>query len=121
MTFRTIGRELLGYVIRISSLCKIIIVTTVARVRGIVVVTIMAGSDEKPEDFAQEIILLNEYGLSPQAALAAAADHARAYLGLPPFAVGAAADVVLFNTDPRQNLNVLRQPSAIISNGVMLS
>ena len=44
MTFRTIGRELLGYVIRISSLCKIIIVTTVARVRGIVVVTIMAGS-----------------------------------------------------------------------------
>ena len=84
-------------------------------------VIIMAGSDEKPEDFAQEIILLNEYGLSPQAALAAAADHARAYLGLPAFAVGATADVVLFNTDPRQNLNVLRQPSAIISNGVILS
>ena len=44
MTFRTIGWELLGYVIRISSLCKIIIVTTIACVRGIVVVTIMAGS-----------------------------------------------------------------------------
>ena len=43
MTFRTIGRELLGYVIRISSLCEIIIVTTIARIGCIIVIAIMTG------------------------------------------------------------------------------
>lgn len=43
MTFCTIGRELLGYVIRICCLSEIIVVTTVTCVGGIVVIAVMTG------------------------------------------------------------------------------
>ena len=83
-------------------------------------VTVLAGSDEQPAAFAREVALLHEYGLSPEEALAAASDSARAYLGFPSFEEGAPADIVLFDRDPRVDLNELAQPRAVVARGKVL-
>ncbi len=81
-------------------------------------VTIMAGTDEHPNDFAGEVCKLRAYGLSPRAALLAAADGARAFLGLSEWQAGAPVEVVLFDDDPRESLDVLARPVAVVAQGV---
>lgn len=80
-------------------------------------VTLLVGTDEKPDEFVHEVQLMHEYGVSPKAALVAATDGARAYFGLPSIAEGAPADVVLFNDDPRDDLGHLAAPVAVIAGG----
>jgi imidazolonepropionase-like amidohydrolase len=78
-------------------------------------VTIMAGTDEHPNDFAGEVRKLHDYGLSTRAALHAAADAARAFLGLSAWQEGAPAEVALFEDDPREQLEVLGEPVAVVA------
>src|SRR5581483_10128502 len=49
--------------------------------------------------------------------LAAGSSSARAYLGHPGLVVGAAADVVTYHDDPREDLSALRRPAAIVRRG----
>ena len=78
-------------------------------------VTIMAGTDEHPNDFVGEVCKLHDYGLSTRAALRAASDTGRAFLGLPAWQEGAPANVVLFDNDPRERLGVLGKPVAVLA------
>jgi imidazolonepropionase-like amidohydrolase len=77
-------------------------------------VTVMVGTDEHPNDYADEVSLLCEFGLSSKKALAATSDQARAYLRLPVFGDGATTGVVLFDDDPRERMEVLGKPSAVV-------
>jgi imidazolonepropionase-like amidohydrolase len=81
-------------------------------------VMVLAGSDEAPHGaLAREVARLREFGLSARAAIAAASTTTRAYLGLPGFAAGAPADVVTFAADPRERLDVLARPAAVVFDG----
>lgn len=81
-------------------------------------VPLLAGTDELPAGaLAQEVAHLHDYGLTPTQALAAASTAARAYLGLPAFALGAPADLVTFDRDPRSDLATLAAPCAILFDG----
>jgi imidazolonepropionase-like amidohydrolase len=81
-------------------------------------VTVLAGSDEAPHGaITREVARLHEFGLSARAAIAAASITPRAYLGLPGGAAGAPADVVTFASDPRERLDVLAHPAAIVFDG----
>ena len=56
---------------------------------------------------------------SPEYALGAGSWRARSWLGRPDrLAEGAPADVVIFDRDPRVDLGVLMQPTAVILRGV---
>ena len=80
-------------------------------------VPIMVGTDEHPEDYVGEVALLHAFGLSVTAALAAASTTARSYLGLPSMSEGTPADVVLFDQDPRMNLDALKHPAMVLMGG----
>lgn len=81
-------------------------------------VPLLAGTDELPHGaLAQEIAILQRYGLTPRQAIAAASTTAREFLRLPGFASDAPADLVLFDTDPRHDLSVLARPSAVVFGG----
>ncbi|MBK9712033.1 MAG: amidohydrolase family protein [Kouleothrix sp.] len=81
-------------------------------------VTVLAGSDEAPHGaLAREIVRLCQFGMSARGALAAASTDARAYLGLPPLGAGAPADVVTFAADPRERLDALAKPAAVLFAG----
>jgi imidazolonepropionase-like amidohydrolase len=85
-------------------------------------VTILAGSDTiPPADFWQEIATLHRYGLDPQTALASATTTARAYLGLPDLDEGSPADIVLYETDPRNDPEILQRPSLVMVAGEILA
>lgn len=64
-----------------------------------------------------EIVALNEMGLSASDALGAASWQARGWLGFRGIEEGAAADVVVYDTDPRTDLATLRTPSRIVLRG----
>jgi imidazolonepropionase-like amidohydrolase len=53
-------------------------------------------------------------------AIGAASWTARRYLGLPGLEPGAPADLVVYGTDPRRDLDVLRQPAMIILGGQLI-
>lgn len=81
-------------------------------------VTVLAGTDAAGAGtLAEEIALLAELGMTPHDALAAGSSSARAYLGHPGLVVGAAADVVTYHDDPREDLSALRRPAAIVRRG----
>lgn len=81
-------------------------------------VPVLAGSDEAPHgSLVREIARLQEFGLAPAQAIAAASTAVRAYLGLPAFGRGAPADLVTYAADPRADLGVLAQPAAIMFGG----
>jgi imidazolonepropionase-like amidohydrolase len=81
-------------------------------------VTVLAGTDDLPHgNVVAEIVQLARAGLPPDGALGAACWTARAFLGLPGFDDGARADVVVFDADPRTDLEVLRHPSRILVAG----
>ena len=69
---------------------------------------------------ADEVRALHAAGLPAEAALAAASWSARAWLGLPCIEDGAPADVVVYETDPRSDLEVLRRPQRMVLRGKVL-
>jgi imidazolonepropionase-like amidohydrolase len=66
---------------------------------------------------ADEVCALHAAGLPAEAALAAASWGARQWLGLPCISEGAPADVVVYDTDPRADLDTLRRPQRMVLRG----
>jgi imidazolonepropionase-like amidohydrolase len=66
---------------------------------------------------AQEMLALHRIGLSNDAVLAAGSWAARSWLGLPGLVEGASADFVVYDTDPRLDLEVLTAPKRIVIRG----
>jgi imidazolonepropionase-like amidohydrolase len=64
-----------------------------------------------------EVRALHEAGLPREAALGAASWAARGWLGLPCIEEGAPADVVVYDADPRPDLDVLARPVRMILRG----
>jgi imidazolonepropionase-like amidohydrolase len=69
---------------------------------------------------ADEVRALHAAGLPAEAALAAASWDARDWLGLPCIEEGALADVVVYDIDPRADLDTLRRPQRMILRGVVV-
>jgi imidazolonepropionase-like amidohydrolase len=83
-------------------------------------VTVLAGTDagQGPHGrIIEQIELLASGGMPARDALAAGSWIARRYLGLQGFERGAFADLVLYDEDPANDLEVLRRPSRIVLNG----
>ena len=66
---------------------------------------------------ADEVRALHEAGLPAEAALAAASWAARRWLGLSCIEEGAPADLVVYDTDPRADLDTLQRPQRMILRG----
>jgi len=66
---------------------------------------------------AAEVRALHGAGLPAEAALAAASWAAREWLGLPGIEEGAPADLVVYETDPRRDLDVLQRPQRLLLRG----
>jgi imidazolonepropionase-like amidohydrolase len=66
---------------------------------------------------ADEVRALHAAGLPAEAAVAAASWSARAWLGLPCIEEGAPADVVVYETDPRADLDTLQRPQRMVLRG----
>lgn len=81
-------------------------------------VVVLAGTDSRPHGgIAEEVRALVAAGVSPHQALAAASWSARSYLGLPGLVEGGPADAVVFEKDPRTDLDQLDAPQAVIVRG----
>jgi imidazolonepropionase-like amidohydrolase len=70
---------------------------------------------------ADEIVALHEAGLPAEAALAAGSWGARRWLGHAGVEDGAPADLLVYETDPRADLGVLRSPVRIVLRGRILA
>ncbi|MBY3554452.1 amidohydrolase family protein [Modestobacter lapidis] len=70
---------------------------------------------------AEEIRALHAAGLPAEAALAAGSWAARSWLGLPGIEEGAPADLVVYGTDPRTDLDTLQRPQRVILRGQIVS
>ena len=68
-----------------------------------------------------EVLELARAGLSPVEALSAACWSARAWLGRDALPEGASADLLVLDGDPREDLRVLRTPSAVVLRGARWS
>jgi imidazolonepropionase-like amidohydrolase len=68
---------------------------------------------------ADEVRELHAAGLTRTAALSAAAWGARAWLGRPGLEEGAPADLVVYDADPRRDLDVLAQPKRVVLRGLL--
>ena len=66
---------------------------------------------------ADEVRALHAAGLPAEEALAAASWRARSWLGLPCIEEGAPADVVVYDADPRADLDSLQRPQRMILRG----
>jgi imidazolonepropionase-like amidohydrolase len=66
---------------------------------------------------ADEVRALHAAGLPAEAALAAASWSAREWLGLPGIEEGAPADLVVYDTDPRKDLDSLQRPQRTVLRG----
>jgi imidazolonepropionase-like amidohydrolase len=69
---------------------------------------------------ADEIRALHSAGLPAEAALAAGSWAARDWLGLPGIDEGAEADLVVYDTDPRADLDVLARPQRMVLRGALV-
>jgi imidazolonepropionase-like amidohydrolase len=79
-------------------------------------VTLLTGTDERPHGtVAAEAAALVRYGVPAPAVVAAATR--RGYFGLPALDVGAPADLVTFERDPRVAIEALAEPAAIVAGG----
>jgi imidazolonepropionase-like amidohydrolase len=70
---------------------------------------------------ADEVHALHAAGLPAEAALAAASWGARRWLGLSCIEEGAPADLVVYDTDPRADLDTLRRPQRMLLRGRLVS
>jgi imidazolonepropionase-like amidohydrolase len=66
---------------------------------------------------ADEIAALHAAGLPADAALGAGSWAARRWLGRPTLVPGARADLVVYRSDPRADLSVLREPALVMLRG----
>ncbi|SNT11956.1 Imidazolonepropionase [Asanoa hainanensis] len=81
-------------------------------------VTLLAGTDSRPHGrIADEIRTIAKAGVRAHDALATGSWAARAYLGLPGLEPGAPADAVVYAEDPREDLDQLDKPLAVILRG----
>jgi imidazolonepropionase-like amidohydrolase len=64
-----------------------------------------------------EIVALNEMGMTASDAIGSASWAARSWLGYRGIEEGAAADVIAYDQDPRIDLNALRHPSRVVLRG----
>ena len=69
---------------------------------------------------ADEMLRLHAAGMARLDVLAAGSWGARAWLGLPAITEGALADLVVYESDPRDDLRVLKAPSRIILRGAVI-
>jgi len=76
-----------------------------------------AGGGIEHGRIGDEVRALHEAGLPAEAALAAASWSARSWLGLPCIEEGAPADLVVFDADPRADLDVLSRPGRTLLGG----
>ncbi|HLS39811.1 MAG TPA: amidohydrolase family protein [Ornithinicoccus sp.] len=67
---------------------------------------------------AQEVEALTHAGLTPLEAIGAATWAAREWLGRPGIAEGESADLVVYRSDPREDVRVLAEPHRVILRGV---
>ena len=70
---------------------------------------------------ADEIRALHTAGLPAEAALAAGSWAAREWLGLPGLVEGAPADLVVYDADPRADLDVLQRPQLTVLRGRLVA
>jgi len=76
-----------------------------------------AGGGIQHGRIADEIAALHRVGMSTTDAIGAASWNAREWLGFPSLSEGAAADIVVYDEDPRENLDALRSPRMIMLRG----
>jgi imidazolonepropionase-like amidohydrolase len=70
---------------------------------------------------AREMLLLHELGgMAPLDVLRAGSWGAREWLGFPGLVEGGLADLVVYATDPREDLAALLQPARIVLRGRVL-
>ncbi|MBM2617598.1 amidohydrolase family protein [Actinoplanes sp. LDG1-06] len=69
---------------------------------------------------AEEMLILEEAGLPAEEILASASWRAREWLGFPGLVEGGLADLVVYETDPRADLRVVRAPSRIVLKGKVI-
>ncbi|WP_447036627.1 amidohydrolase family protein [Streptomyces sp. DSM 118878] len=70
---------------------------------------------------AAEVAELTRAGIPPVAALSATTWGARTWLGRPGLTEGAPADLVVYGTDPREDVKVLATPRRVILNGKVVA
>ncbi len=70
---------------------------------------------------AAEVRALHGAGLPAEAALAAASWSARAWLGLGGIEEGAPADLVVYDADPRADLDTLQRPQLMVLRGRVIA
>ena len=80
-------------------------------------VPVLAGTDTAGT-IVREVALLAEHGMAPAAALAAATTTGYRFLGEPFDQPGRPATLVTYQDDPREDLEVLSSPSAVLIDGV---
>jgi imidazolonepropionase-like amidohydrolase len=80
-------------------------------------VTILAGTDFAPGTIFDEIIALHKFGLDTASAIATATSIPRAFLNQPNLNEGESADFVLYEKDPRLDLEFMRNPNLIVAGG----
>jgi imidazolonepropionase-like amidohydrolase len=76
-----------------------------------------AGGGIEHGRIAEEVRALAAAGLPAESALGAASWAARSWLGLPCIEEGAPADVVVYDADPRADLDVLARPVLTLLRG----
>ncbi|MFJ5988295.1 amidohydrolase family protein [Lentzea sp. NPDC092896] len=76
-----------------------------------------AGGGIQHGRIVDEIVALHGVGMSALDAIGAASWGAREWLGFPSLTEGAAADIVVYDEDPRENLETLRTPRMIMLRG----
>ena len=76
-----------------------------------------AGGGIEHGSIGAEVRALHQAGLPPEAALAAASWSARTWLGLGCIEEGAPADVVVYDADPRTDLDTLQRPQRMVLRG----
>ncbi|MGH3656956.1 MAG: amidohydrolase family protein [Micromonosporaceae bacterium] len=70
---------------------------------------------------AEEMLLLEQAGMSATEVLAAASWGAREWLGFPGLVEGGLADLVVYPSDPRRDLRVVRNPSRVVLKGRIIA
>ena len=88
-----------------------------ARDRG---VTVLAGTDLPVGALVDEIAWLADAGLDAHEAGRAACWTARRTLGLPRLREGDRADLIWFDRDPREDLELLRSPGLVVIDGEVI-
>ncbi|WP_306747501.1 amidohydrolase family protein [Saccharothrix yanglingensis] len=76
-----------------------------------------AGGGIEHGRIVDEVQALRRVGMTAERALGAASWAAREWLGFPSLTEGAAADVVVYRTDPRVDLDALRHPELVMLRG----